>query len=547
MDDSVLRIGRVVEVDGARAIGELETTVDDLYRTYRSRRYSIGQIGSIVKIVSGDTLIFGVVTSLRMAEVEVRANDQARRGESLNTKSIEIQLFGQGDRTGLGETDFSFERGISSYPLPGQPICLTTIGELRKVYQEPDKSSVRIGMLAQAAGLPVHLLTDELLGKHFALLGATGSGKSCSLALILQAILDECPNAHIILLDPHNEYSSAFPGNSVRIDPTTLEIPHWLLNFEESIELFVGRTEYAATSQTNILKEALLKARRKFANGGNGEKRITVDTPIPYRLSDLVSAIDATMPPQESKRESYQKILNKIATLSEDDRFEFLVRPDDKVQDNLAELLSNMLRIPTNGCPLSIIDLSGVPSDVVDVVVSVLCRTIFDFTLWNKQRREMPLLLVCEEAHRYAPSTESAAFQPTRRALSRIAKEGRKYGVGLALVTQRPSELSENILSQCNTIIALRMANDQDQQFVRRALPDSVKSLVDVLPALRTREAIVVGEAATVLFRVLFNKIDENKRPRSQNVPFSKSWKDCPGSEDAVKDAIRRWREQDRS
>lgn len=547
MTETILRIGHVTEVNGSRTVGELEATVDDLYRTHKSRKYAIGQVGSIVKVESGDILIFGVVTSLRMTEAEDGHFLVRGRTESPNAKWIEIELFGQGRKTGLGEADFEFERGISTYPLPGQAICLATVEELRRVYAKPDKATIKIGTVAQARGLPVHLLTDELLGKHFAVLGTTGSGKSCSLALILQGILDEYPHAHVILLDPHNEYRHAFHEKAVTIDPTTLEIPHWLLNFEESVELFIGRTEHAATSQTNILKDAILKAREGFPGLPTLVGKITVDTPVPYRLGDLIQNITAVKPSAESKAESYNKILNKIETLRSDKRFEFLLRPDTKVTDNLGTLLSRLFRIPTEGKPLSIIDMSGVPSDVVDVVVSVLCRTIFDFTLWNPKRESLPLLLVCEEAHRYAPRGEEAAFQPTKHALARIAKEGRKYGVGLALVTQRPSELSESILSQCNTVIALRMSNEQDQQFVQKALPDSVKSLVDTLPALRTREALVVGEGTAVPVRVVFDELPEGKRPKSANVPFAAAWRTEGGDENTVQEAIRRWREQDRN
>lgn len=547
MTENILRIGRVVEVNGSRTVGELEATVDDLYRTHKSRKYAIGQVGSIVKVESGDILIFGIVTSLRMAETENGYVVLRDRTESPNAKWIEIELFGQGRKIGLEEADFEFERGISTYPLPGQAICLATVEELRRVYAKPDKPTIRVGTVAQAHGLPVHLLTDELLGKHFAVLGTTGSGKSCAVALLLQGILQEYPHAHIILLDPHNEYPRAFPGNAELIDPTTLEIPHWLLSFEESIQLFIGRTEYAATSQTNILKDALLKARKEFPGLAVPAAQITVDTPVPYKIGDLVKNINASKPSQDSKAESHNKILNKIETLRADKRFEFLLLKDSDVNDSLSNILSRLFRIPAQDKPLSIIDLSGVPSDVVDVVVSVLCRIIFDFTLWNPKRREMPLLLVCEEAHRYAPRGDEASFQPTKHALARIAKEGRKYGVGLTLVTQRPSELSESILSQCNTIISLRMSNEQDQQFVQKALPDSVKSLVEALSALRTREALVVGEGTVVPVRVVFDEIPEPRRPKSADVPFAAAWKENSGDEASVKEAVRRWREQDRT
>lgn len=549
MSQALLRIAKVVEVTGSRTLGELEASVHDLYRTHKSRKYSIGQIGSIVKIESGDALIFGVVTSLRMVETtDFKEDLKQDRADLTNAKWIEIELFGQGRRTGVNEADFEFERGVSTYPLPGQHVFLATVEELRRIYAKPEKATIQVGMVAQARGLPVHLLIDDLLGKHFAVLGTTGSGKSCAVALLLRAILEKLPHGHIVLLDPHDEYRRAFPDHSEPIDPTGLEIPHWLLNFEESVELFVGRTEHAATSQTNILKDAMLKARQGFAPQCMPAEKITVDSPTPYKIGDLVTAIQVVCKDvAQSKRESHDKLLNKIETLRSDKRFEFLIRPDDQVSDNLALLLGQLLRIPTSQKPLTIFNLAGVPSDVVDVVVSVLCRTMFDFALWNPIRIGLPLLLVCEEAHRYAPRKESAAFESARKALARIAKEGRKYGVGLALVTQRPSELSEGILSQCNTVIALRMSNDQDQQFVRRALPDSVRSLVDALPALRTKEALVVGEGTAVPVRVVFNELPEDLRPRSANVPFTESWSTNEGTADDVLTAVKRWREQDRT
>jgi uncharacterized protein len=547
-DQTVLRIARVIEVNGFRTIGEMEASVLDLYRTYRSRRYAIGQVGSVVRIDTGDTHVFGIITSLRMLETPEVGKRGITRPESANTKWIEIELFGQGRKTGIEEAEFDFERGVSSYPLPGQPIYLATVEELRKVYAKPDKPTIKVGSVSQVKGLPVHLITDELIGKHTAVLGTTGSGKSCAVALLLHGILNEYPHAHIVLFDPHDEYPSAFPEKAELLDPTKLEIPHWMLNFEESVELFVGKTEYAATSQTNILKEALLKARRQFPNPSLSADKITVDTPVPYRLGDLQANIEAAKQGlTPSKAESHDKILTKLEILRNDKRFEFMFLRDNAVTDSLVSLMSRHLRIPDLGKPLSIIDLSGVPSEVVDVVVSVLCRAIFDFALWNPDRQKMPLLLVCEEAHRYAPRKDEAAFEPTKQALARIAKEGRKYGVGLFLVSQRPSELSETILSQCNTTIALRMSNEADQHFVSRALPDSVRSLVDALPALRTREGLVVGEGCSVPVRILFDEIPLNLRPRSSNIPFAESWKNNDPTEAQVTEAVRRWRAQDRS
>ncbi len=550
MSADILRVGRVIEVSGAKVVGELEASVEDLYRTYKSRRYTVGQVGSIVRIEAGDKLVFGLVTALRMAEMTTaeRTTSTKTHERSGDAKWLEIELFGEGLRTGIGDNDFSFERGVVTYPLPGQPIFVATVGELGRIYNRPDKPSIHIGTLSQASALPVYLMTDELLGKHFAVLGTTGSGKSCSVTVLLQAILDIAPSGHIILLDPHNEYGKAFGARAEVIDPTTLHLPHWLMNFEESSELFVGKTEFAATSQTNILKEAILGARRSFGTAGIEKGSITVDTPVPYKLGDLLANVEALAKDlTASKRESHDKIIAKVKAMQADKRFAFLVRPDSDVVDGLATTIRQYLRIPTDNKPISIIDLSGVPSDVVDVVVSVLCRMIFDFAVWSPRPVKVPILLVCEEAHRYAPRSDAAAFQPTKQALARIAKEGRKYGVSLGLVSQRPSELAETILSQCNTIIALRMSNEQDQNFVQRALPDAVRSLVDVLPTLRAQEALIVGEGTAVPVRVRFSDLAEDRRPHSADVPFTTLWKDDAADADYVVDIVRRWRHQERS
>ena len=547
MSAAILKIGRVVEVSGSKVVGELEGTVEDLYRTYKSRRYTVGQVGSIVKIEAGDKLVFGVVTKLRMTETLLDDTDKPPRETVSDAKWLEIELFGEALRTGLEESDFDFQRGVVTYPLPGQGIFVASVAELARIYHRPDKASIHIGALAQASSLPVYLLADDLLGKHFAVLGTTGSGKSCSVTVLLHSILAVAPKAHVILLDPHNEYRRAFPGSAEIIDPTTLNLPHWLLNFEESVELFVGQTEHVATSQTNILKDAMLVARRAFGTPGIPAGKITVDTPVPYKLSALIADIDRQKDLlTASKQESHLKIKNKIETLQQDSRFAFLVRPDVDVSDNMKDIVAQYLRIPVSDKPLSIIDLSGVPSDVVDVVVSVLCRMIFDFAVWSPRPVQVPVLLVCEEAHRYAPRRDDAAFQPAKQALSRIAKEGRKYGVSLGLISQRPSELAESILSQCNTIIALRMSNEQDQNFVQRALPDSVRSLVNVLPTLRTQEALVVGEGSVVPMRLRFNDLPENRRPHSADVPFAACWAEETADMAYVEGVVRRWRLQER-
>jgi hypothetical protein len=217
------------------------------------------------------------------------------------------------------------------------------------------------------------------------------------------------------------------------------------------------------------------------------------------------------------------------------------------VQDVLSDILSRILSIPVGNKPITIMDLSGVPSEIVDVVVSVMCRMIFDFALWSVPAQALPVLLVCEEAHRYVPSNPDAGFGPTKKAISRIAMEGRKYGVSLCLISQRPSELSSNILSQCNTLFALRMSNERDQEIARRALPESALGLLGALPALRTQEAVVVGEGVPMPIRLRFDDLDPAHRPKSGNADFSIRWQREDQGRAFINTTVQRWRTQFRS
>jgi DNA helicase HerA-like ATPase len=406
---------------------------------------------------------------------------------------------------------------------------------------------VRIGTIHQDRSLPGFIATDSLLGKHFAVLGTTGSGKSCSTALILRAILDEHPNGHVVVLDPHNEYGSAFGERAEQINLSNLDLPYWLMNFEESVAAFVTSDGKDRETEIDILKDAILAARRRFLGPDADTDYVTVDTPIPYRLGEVQRLIGDAMGRLDKTETSlpYLRLQTRIEALSADQRFAFMFS-GVVVRDTMVTILSRILRVPVSGRPATIIDLSGVPSEIVDVVVSVLCRMIFDFAVWSVDAKAIPVLLVCEEAHRYVPRDENLGFAPTRRSISRIAKEGRKYGVSLCLVTQRPSELSATILSQCNTLFALRMSNENDQEFVRTTLPDGADGLLAALPALHTQECIAVGEGVTVPMRLCFDTLEESCRPKSGTASFAAAWQTDYIDDWFIEDTIGRWRRQQR-
>ncbi|MGH6944151.1 MAG: ATP-binding protein, partial [Geminicoccaceae bacterium] len=240
---------------------------------------------------------------------------------------------------------------------------------------------------------------------------------------------------------------------------------------------------------------------------------------------------------------AYLGLIARIESLRADRRYAFMFA-SLTVRDNMRQILAQLLRIPGEGKPITIIDISGVPSEIVDVVVSVLFRLVFELAVWSDRGAAPPVLLVCEEAHRYVPY-DGASFAPTKRVISRIAKEGRKYGVTLCLVSQRPSELAIDSLSQCNTVFALRLTNEHDQGFVARALPENARWLVDSLPSLNTQEAVVVGDGVTVPVHIRFKDLDRDKRPSSSDPSFASAWR--TNSDPAfLERAIDRWRHQSR-
>ena len=538
-EDGAMRIGYVISVSGRKVYGVMIPDSDVATEDSMLHLQEVSQIGDLVKMPTSRSVAFGMISSL-----EIR-NPSSSPPAATDQRVLEIDLFGEGVYDDGG--DFRFQRGISIYPSLGTEIRETTHLELAQIYAKPSESNVLIGSLYQDSELPAYLLVDDLLGKHFAVLGTTGTGKSCSTTVILRSILDAHPNGHVVLLDPHNEYGQAFDEYAEVVRPDSLNLPFWLLNFEELVEVICTSDQTSRKAEVNILKEAVYTAKLQFVGESDDVVSwLTVDTPVPYRLSSLVQQIEDAQGQLERPEDSapYQRIKSRIQALRSDRRYDFMFA-GLAVKDSMAEVLSRLLRIPVEGRPITILQLSGVPSEIVDVVVSLLCRMVFDFAMWSMGQQSVPILLVCEEAHRYIPQDQSTGFAPTRKAIARIAKEGRKYGVSICLVTQRPSELSETILSQCNTIFTLRMSNERDQVFVRRAMPDSATGMLNALPALRNQEAIVVGEGVTVPMRIRFSDLESYQRPQSDTAVFSDAWEyDQDRNDSFLHDVVDRWRRQ---
>jgi DNA helicase HerA-like ATPase len=362
-----------------------------------------------------------------------------------------------------------------------------------------------------------------MLSKHFAIVGSTGVGKSTAVSLLLHKAIEVDPKLRVLILDPHNEFAAAFPEHAVVINTDTLDLPFWLMKLEEFAEvLYRGRP--SIPEELDILRDLIPEAKRAFRGGdsalmrrGTEKSSITADTPVPYRMADLLALIDERIGRLEGRGEkpTLRTLKMRVMSAINDPRYHFMFS-NNTIQDTIMETIAHIFRIPGGDRPISTFQLAGIPSEVVNSVASILCRMAFEIALWSNGAIHM--LVVCEEAHRYVPADPERGFFPTRQAIARIAKEGRKYGVSLGIITQRPGELDQTILSQCSTLFAMRLANDRDQEIIRSAIPNSSMSTTSFLSSIGNGEAIAFGEAITVPMRMRFARVEQKYLPKAHGV-----------------------------
>ena len=461
----------------------------------------------------------------------------------------EIELVGELFKNEQGVPD-KFRRGVMAYPALGDLIYKCSHEELQKAYSWDNEETIRIGKIHQDQSIEAVIRVNEMLGKHFAVLGSTGTGKSCSTALLLRQILDKNPEGHVVLIDPHNEYTKCFGNMAEVISVNELQLPFWFLTFEEIVEVLVGDRK-GRSKEIEILADLIPMAKARYANAKRGGRlamrtsdnaNFSVDAPLPYRISDIMDLLNEHMGRLDMKNSigPYKVLKARIEAVTSDVRYGFMFG-STTVQDQMAAILGRLFRIPVNGRPITIIEMTGLPSEVINVVVSVIARMAFDFALWSGGK--VPITIVCEEAHRYIPADSKMGFEPTKRSLAKIAKEGRKYGVSLGVISQRPSEIDSTILSQCNTLFVMRMANDLDQKIVLSAISDAASSLLEFLPSLGMGECIVFGDGVTLPVRMRFDRLDDKYLPRSSTAKFTESWRESIDDNDQfLENVVKRWR-----
>ncbi|MCJ2012394.1 ATP-binding protein [Methylobacterium sp. J-076] len=502
--DLTARLGTVASIEGLKVNVLLEA---------RDGRLGVRvTVGKFVRVHAGGAILVGIVTTL------------SSRGDGPNGMSAlaGLDLLGEILPEGEGQR---FRRGVARYPAIGDAVDLLPPSDLRTVYQVSGTDTVSVGTLYQDPDTPASIKINDLLSKHFAVLGATGVGKSSAVAVILDQVMAAQEAVRVFLLDVHNEYASCFGDRANIVNPRNLKLPFWLFNLEEITDVIYGGRP-PVDEEIEILAEVIPLAKTKYLQYKDSSDRqvvkrglgknagFTVDTPVPYTLQDLTLLIDERMGRLENRasRMHYHRLISRIETIRNDPRYGFMFENANVGGDMMGELLAHLFRLDPDGRPMTIMQLAGLPTEVVDAVVCVFCRLAFEFGIWSEGA--VPLLLVCEEAHRYASADRSVGFTPTRRALSRIAREGRKHGVFLGLVTQRPAELDPAIISQCSTLFAMRMTNERDQAFLSAAVTDAV-NLLAFVPSLGTGEVIAFGEGVPVPVRMTFRQLPPGRQPRN--------------------------------
>lgn len=591
-----LRIGKIIEVNSSSIRIELDTKITELTRSVNGQVYSIGQIGSIIKVHFGRKILFAYVRMLRMQSDILAEEGKTTFIPGDDKRILEADLFGQGIWSSTN-AKLDFTRGVETYPLPLQDAFLCLNDELESIYRAAEDSKdiennpmVPIGNYVGGNNAICRANIDKLFGHHCAILGSTGSGKSGTVASILHSVLSHQTNGknvspRIVIIDPHGEYAKAFGEKAVvykayneasakTVKSEQLKLPYWLMSSDEFRSLVIGKTEFEATSQTNMVYQAVTYARllnagliknvgddplgeTKIENPTDGKTENDIlnfdrDKPIPFLLSEFVKHVDKVqgrkvgklenLTPSDSNRQKIESILKKLKVLQSNPQLSFLMNENSHSSLTLETVLHQFVG-EIEDKNLRIVDISGLPNEVAGPLTALIARLLFQYKLWQTrdEREKDPILFICEEAHRYVPNHGEAQYKEAQEAVRRIAKEGRKYGVGLMLVSQRPSDVEATVLSQCNSWIILRLTNSSDQEHVSKFLPDSLVGLTKMLSSLTRREAIFVGEAAALPSRIRINKLQPIQLPDSNDISFVKGWINEPSKAIELKKISDRW------
>lgn len=587
MITDITYLGRIIRVDSSSIEVEVANTIPSAAPIINGRLYKIGQIGTFVKIPIGNINIYGIVSAVNNMPSAIKEDN---RIYDPGSRFLTVQLVGE--KVGDGE----FQKGVGTYPTINDEVHLVIERDLFDIYGRKDEDSIELGKHSSSENLSVNADIHKLVLRHSAILGSTGSGKSNTTVSILSAVLNDYPGSRVILVDPHGEYASAFPKARVfRINDKVrpLQIPFWLMTFDELTFFLVGaEPKDDQRPEHRKLRELVVERKKENAKylkaGVVDPDRVSADAPIPFNIRELWHHIywwmNATFTEATPEKQSKEKACvehegdcnkleppcfkpyvvgsaapykskifqefyayeKKLISRLRDSAYDFLFHPGDYADCKSSKDLNNLLDDWIGGEErLTILDLAGVPFNVLDITVGLITRFVFDSMFWGRHEpytgRQRPLFIAYEEAHTYL--NKSATTNYAKDAVERIFKEGRKFGVGAIIISQRPAEITETILAQVGTYIALRLTNSSDQSIVKSSAPDNLTSLIDLLPSLRTGEALVIGEAVKIPSRIRIPLM--SPRPTSEDPKLVECWrKTFQKGEDDYKIVVTSQREQ---
>ncbi len=531
----------VIRCDGEHAIISAEIEPDsDTKENYWS-------VGQLISIKVGKNRVVGITC-------EVELPKRGWESGSNNEVHITIELVGEIVASKDEGKEDKFSTGIASYPQMGCIAHRIRGEDLAIIYKSEGDTVVKVGQLTQDQSIDAKIEIDMLLSRHFAVVGTTGVGKSTSVTLILRKVIKARPDIRILMLDPHNEFASAFPDSSVVVDSSNLILPFWLFKLEEFSEV-VFRGQAGFDSEIEILRDLIPLAKERYRTDAEknspslvkkkSKSNLTADMPVPYRIADLLKLIDERLGMLEGKSDKpiLKSLEYRLQSISDDPRFRFMFdQTNGNGGDIMEDIISKIFRVPHNDKPICVLEMSGLPTEVVNSVVSILSRMAFEIAMHSDGG--IQTLVVCEEAHRYIPADPNAGFWPTRQSIARIAKEGRKYGVFLCIITQRPGELDPTILSQCNTLFAMRLGNQKDQEIIRGAVSNGAKSTISFLSSIANRECIAFGEAIQTPMRMTFETMRPEDLPGAHI--YEQQAKVKEGLQVSLNSVLRRMRMEDR-
>lgn len=588
--NKISEIGEIDSINGNIIFVRLFDNIKSNMPIIEGVVYRVGQIGSFLKVPLGYANLFGIVTQIGSAAIPENLKELVLQDyeQFKNTRWLNMVLVGE-------QIGKKFDRGVTQFPTTGDKVHMVTISDLDVIYGGfEDSNSIVVGSISVSERLTAKIDLDKLVSRHCVIVGSTGSGKSNSVAIILEAIADkEFKSSRILVIDPHGEYNDSLKGKSkvfkigASKEESELCIPYWALPFNELMKIFSGNL---TDQNKDYIRDKILEKKIKAAEESKlkiGKESITADSPIPFSIKQLWFDLDdferqtfresrkpetitelkvegnpeklisneyepasagGGSPFLNNKAKGILGFLESIRVKLKNSNYNFLFTPGELTPDlagkcnkDLNDLLLDWLG---DEKPITILDLYGIPGEIMSSISGTLLKIVYDALFWGQNTKvggkQQPLLVVLEEAHNYLKAGENSI---SSRSVQTLAKEGRKYGIGLLLVTQRPSELDETVLSQCGTMIALRMNNSKDRGHIKSAIQDELQTMVDLLPSLRTGEGLVSGEAVKLPSRVKFSKIAN--APKSSDPKVSEQWrKEIENIEGEYKKLLSFWRNQ---